>query len=405
MRKGYVTNFEWYRRAQDVIAHGSLTNSKRPECLVKGVYPTHVVSGQGCYLRDFDGNRYIDFIGGLGSSILGYANTQITEAICNQALKGTVFSLASTLEVEVAEKLQEVIPFIERVRFLKTGTEACMASLKIARAYTGRTKVLSEGYHGWSDPFVSLTSPALGVPSDQNIDKYLDVSHIDDKTAAVIVEPVMTDMSENRKQWLIQVREKCTQVGALLIFDEIITGFRVPKYTVSHYWRVTPDIICLGKAIANGMPLSVVAGNRKVMECGEYFVSSTFAGETLSLAAAFKTIVLLQSKYSLLELWENANAFCIAFNKIFPEKLTIEGYGTRGVFKGDEKTKALFWQEACRAGIIFGPSFFFNFSHIGVVDQVLSTCSDILLRLKTGSVTLDGELPRSPFSQMVRERK
>jgi glutamate-1-semialdehyde 2,1-aminomutase len=404
MRNKRYTNFEWYRKAQDVIAHGSLTNSKRPECMVKGIYPTHVSYGQGCKVRDPDGNMYIDFICGLGSSILGYADTQVTEAICQQAFKGTVFSLASTLEVDVANKVKEMVPVIERLRFLKTGTEACQAALKIARAYTGRYRVLSEGYHGWSDPFVSLTPPGTGVPPDANIGLLKDLSQIDGRVAAVIVEPIMTDASPERERWLQTVREKCTANGVVLIFDEVITGFRVPGYTVSKFWKIKPDLICLGKAIANGMPLSVVGGPKKIMECGEYFVSSTFAGETLSLAAALKTMTLLQTKYNLHELWEKGHAFCKKFNEFYPDQIRITGYGVRGVFEGNPHVKALFWQEACRAGILFGPSFFFNFSHFDVTDSVLSTCNDILLRIKTGSVELEGEMPASPFSQKVREQ-
>jgi acetylornithine/succinyldiaminopimelate/putrescine aminotransferase len=189
----------------------------------------------------------------------------------------------------------------------------------------------------------------------------------------------------------------------LLIFDEVITGFRFPKFSVSNYYGITPDLICLGKAMANGMPISVVGGNADVMNCGEYFVSSTFAGETLSLAAALKTMTLLQTKYDLNDLWERGKVFLAQFNALYPEKLWIEGYPTRGAFKGDDLVKALFWQEACRAGVLFGPSWFFNFCHPPVTDLVVSTCRDIVGRIKTGSVRLLGNMPTTPFAQKARQ--
>lgn len=395
--------WEWHLRALDCIAHSALTNSKRPECLVKGVYPTHLSEGHGCCVLDSQGKQYIDFICGLGSNILGYGNEEIARTIYNRATKGCTLSLGTVLEVQVAEKVKEIVPWVTHLRFLKTGSDACQAAIRIARTKTGRTQVLSQGYHGWDDEFVSLTPPALGVPKHDNIRALKDLDDITLNTAAVIVEPVMTDMSDARRIWLQALREKCTKLSVILIFDEIITGFRVPKFTLSNYWAIEPDLICLGKAMANGMPLSVVAGKESLMNCDEYFVSSTFAGETLSLAAGLKTMQLLQTKYRIEELWIRAEKFLVDFNLLAPQLIRIDGYPTRGVFRGTELTKALFWQEACKAGILFGPSWFFNFAHREKTAFVLSTARDILSRISTGSVKLEGELPKTPFAQKQRE--
>ncbi len=395
-------NTTWQNRAELSIAHGALTNSKRPECLVKGVYPTHLVSGAGATVRDTDGKSYIDFICGLGSTMLGHGHPEVAAAITNRAYAGASLPLGTTLEVEVAEKVKEVIPFIDRLRFLKTGSDACTAALRIARAATGRSKVLTEGYHGWHDEFVSITPPALGVYGAYPIEKLENLSDVDHETAAVILEPVMTQLTPERIAWLRDLRQRCTETGAILIFDEVITGFRMPKPTFSQAFGIQPDLICLGKAIASGMPLSVVGGKKEIMECGEYFISSTFAGETLSLAAALKTMSLIQTKYSLPDLWERGELFKAAFNGLAPGKIWIEGYPTRGRFSGDEMTKVLFWQEACRAGLLFGPSFFFTFPHTPLTDSVLNSCRDILTRIQTGSVTLQGELPKTPFAQRMR---
>lgn len=396
------TNTTWQNRAELAIAQGALTNSKRPECLVRGVYPTHLTKGEGAMVWDTNNKRYVDFICGLGSNLLGHGHHEVSGVMFERAIQGATLSLGSTIEVLTAEKVKEIFPFIDLVKFLKTGSDACTAALRIARAFTKRGRVLSADYHGWHDEFVSLTPPALGVYGAHPIEKLGALEDIEDDVAAVIVEPVSTDNSPKRLEWLKRLRAQCDKTGALLIFDEVITGFRFPKLSVSNFYGITPDLICLGKAMGNGMPISVVGGKRGVMNCGEYFVSSTFAGETVSLAAALKTMTLLQTKLSVDHLWETGKQFLAAFNSIYPEKLKIEGYPTRGVFRGDEMVRALFFQEACKAGLLFGPSFFFNFAHIPLTSSVLNTCQDILTRIKTGSVRLEGDLPTTPFAQKVR---
>lgn len=400
---GTDMKWDWHKREVSTIAQGALTNSKRPETFVKGIYPTHLKKGRGCHVWDMDGRRYVDFICGLGSSIIGYGDSEVSQAVAAAAADGPTLSLATDQEVLLGEKIQEIFPSVERLKFLKTGSDACTAAVRIARAKTGRVRVLSEGYHGWADGFVSMSSPALGVADHFYFDKIGDAG-IED-AAAVIIEPVMTDPSEPRIQWVRDLREKCTKHGTLLIFDEVITGFRYPKYSVSNQHGIEPDLICLGKAMGNGFPVSAVGGREATMNCGEYFVSSTFAGETCSIAAALKTITLLQTKYPIDQLWEAGGRFLMRFNSIWHEGVRIEGYPTRGVFVGDMKNKALFWQESVKAGLLFGPSWFFNFAHLTEVDTVLATCADIMGRIRTGAVKLEGELPQSPFAQRMRESK
>ncbi len=406
-----MTDFSWHRRAQDAIAQGALTNSKRVSCHVEGVYPSHLSRGRGCHVWDTSGKKYVDHICGLGTNLLGYANERVNAAIFEQMQKGASLSLGTTLEVEAAEKLKELFPFVDVVKFLKSGSEACSAAIRIARAATGRPLVLSEGYHGWHDAFVSLTPPALGVPLEDGsfpigyaMAKLGSYAFECGDVAAIIVEPIITDASRERIEWLKQLREECTKHGVLLIFDEIITGFRTPKYSVAAQCGIEPDLICLGKAIANGMPLAAVGGKYAVMNCGEYFVSSTYAGETLSLAAAKATMTLLQTKYSLEDLWLYGADFRDRFNALWPGGVTIEGYPSRGAFKGDATVKALFFQEACKAGVLFGPSFWFAFDHVGEYKATLDLCRDILTRVRLGEVKLEGLMPQSPFAQKVREK-
>jgi glutamate-1-semialdehyde 2,1-aminomutase len=396
------TDFTLHRRAHESIAQGYLTNSKRPESLVMGVYPTHLKRGYGCHVWDHSGKKYIDFITGLGTNIIGYANERVNLAMGAQMTQGASLSFGTELEIEVAEKVKEVMPFVDCVKFLKTGTEACMAAVKIARAATGKSLVLSEGYHGWSDGFVSLTPPATGCVSGQML-PLKNARQLIKEAAAVIIEPVITDISRERIDWLYALKDECKKYGALLIFDEVITGFRFPKFSVASFFGIEPDLIILGKAIANGMPLAAVGGKYGVMNKDEYFISSTYAGETISLAAAKTTMSLLQTKYNLSDLWEAGQKFINEFNIQWPSMLQIEGYPTRGVFKGDAFTKALFFQEACNAGLLFGPSFFFNFPLAEEAKTAMGTIKDIFLRLKTGAVALRGEPPKSPFAQRVRE--
>lgn len=397
-------NPEYAARADGAIAQLALTNSKRPKSFIQGVFPTHLTRASGAYTWDTQGNKYIDFIAGLGSSVLGHANEEVNKAIIEQVSKGHTLSLGTTLELDLAEKVKTLFPVIERLRFLKTGSCATAAAIKIARAYTGRDFILSDGYHSWHDSFTSLTPPAHGVWKNQGVLKM--TSDMDlDGAAAVIIEPIITDYSDARIAYLRKLRETCTKKGVLLIFDEIITGFRFPKFSVSNFLDIKPDLICLGKGMANGLPISVVGGSKEIMNCAnEWFISSTFAGETLSMAAASKTIDLLQTKFKTDELWTAGGEFNYKFNEIAPDIVKLEGYPTRGVFKGTHENLDLFRQEACKAGILLSTSFFFNFSHMPLAEHVLSSFRDILIRIKTGSVKLEGEPSQMPFSAKLREK-
>lgn len=396
-------------KANALIAQGALTNSKRPSTFIEGVYPTHVQRGKGCYLWDTDGKKYFDFICGLGCNLLGYAQEDVDKAIATRLQSGITLSLSTPEELILAEKLKVLFPFVDCMKFLKTGSEACSAAIRIARTYRGRTRILSEGYHGHHDGFVSLTTPALGVKDQFSYEKF-DGSKYEVPTqeelfdvAAVIIEPVMTDFSSDRIDFLHALTNNCRASGALLIFDEVITGFRFPKMSVANYLGMEPDLIILGKAIANGMPLSVVAGKKEIMNCDEYFVSSTFAGETLSLVAAGKTLDLLRGKYNLLDLWQKGDLWLQEFNSFWPEKIRIDGYPTRGRFEGDPLVKALFFQESVDSGILFGPSWFFNFPLAEKSQITLNACKDIICKIKSGSVNLRGKLPKSPFAERVRQ--
>lgn len=396
-----INNKDILDRQNLCIAQGALTNSKRPESFVKGVYPTHLMKARDSIVWDINGRSYIDFICGLGTNILGYANPKINQAMFVAANEGASLSLNSVLEIECAERLKTMFHFIEKVKFLKTGSDACAAAIKIARSYTNRDKVLTEGYHGWADPFVSIEFPASGVHKNQGVEKFTGFDQLTTDVAAVIIEPVNLDHSSSRIEFLKELKVRCELMGIVLIFDEIITGLRFPKYGACNYTSVKPDLVVMAKALGNGMPITFVGGKKDLMDNPAYFVSGTFFGERLSLAAACRVLEMLRDE-PIDFTWEMGEQFISRFNAL-SEIIKIKGYPTRGVFEAEDYTKALFFQECCKAGILFGPSWFFNRHHIIKMDTVLSTCKDVIAQINTRTVKLEGQLPLKPFAAQQRE--
>ena len=268
----------------------------------------------------------------------------------------------------------------------------------------GKWLILSDGYHGCSDIWTSVTLPAKGVPPEQYVKQLPDdyTEELLSSACAVIIEPIKLDASDTRKTWIKKLREDCTNYGVMLIFDEIVTGFRVSKYTVSAWWNIQPDLICLGKALANGYPLAVVSGKKEVMDCGEYFISSTYSGEAISLAACKATLEELQ-KRKMEDLIYYGQRFCDRFNEICkPIGSRIEGYGSRGEtdFYENDNTVLLF-QELCKCGILMGRAFFWNFAHIEeeVEESTLNLVSDAVNRIQNGKVKLEGKKPIQSFKR------
>lgn len=266
--------------------------------------------------------------------------------------------------------------------------------------------ILSEGYHGHSEMFQCLTPPHWGVPKDANTETLFPGLSDDQikRACAVIIEPVIVDYSKDRLDWLKRLREKCTKFDTLLIFDEVITGLRFPRWCVSREMSVTPDILITGKAMAGGLPLAAVGGKKEVMD-SDYFVSSTYAGETLSLRSFIKTVELLKEDpdYKIDDLWLRGQEFIDQFNSIWPEGLKIKGYPTRGVFDArDQETYALFIQEMAKARILFTSTWFFNYPLVDETENTLDIAKFVLSRIKRGEIKLEGHMPTTAFSQKSR---
>jgi glutamate-1-semialdehyde 2,1-aminomutase len=285
----------WSERAAAVIVGGSSTGSKRFETLwgaPDAHAPSHYVQASGCTIVTSDGDSLIDCTMALGSVAIGYADERVTAAIVAAASAGNVGGLPHILEVDVAERFCELVPCAERVQFLKSGAEAVAAAVRIARAYTGRSKVVGCGYFGWLD----WSSEEGGVPGGVRADyarvPFGDVGALEAAVsaagtdlAAIVVEPVVEAMPP--KEWIERARSLATSAGAALIFDEVKTGFRLAPGGYQDVSGVTPDLAAFGKALANGYPLSAVCGSAALMEgARKTWISSTLAGETIALAAA-----------------------------------------------------------------------------------------------------------------------
>ncbi|MEC5162232.1 MULTISPECIES: aminotransferase class III-fold pyridoxal phosphate-dependent enzyme [unclassified Janthinobacterium] len=300
MSTRYQKSEQLLERAEKVIPLGSQTFSKSKTQFPFGVSPYFISRGKGSRVWDEDGNEYVDYINSLAAITLGYNDPDVTDAVRAQLEDGVIFSLPHRLEMEVAELLVEMVPCAEKVRFGKNGSDATAGAIRVSRAFTGRDRVAICGYHGWQDWYIGTTARSLGVPRAVK-----DLSHTfpyndlpalaalleqhRGEFAAIILEPM--NVVFPAPGYLEGVRELATRHGAVLVFDETITGFRYANGGAQQLFGVTPDLATFGKGMANGYPVSAVAGRADIMKLmEEIFFSFTFGGETLSLAAAGATM-------------------------------------------------------------------------------------------------------------------
>jgi glutamate-1-semialdehyde 2,1-aminomutase len=294
----------WGERALRILPMGASTGSKRPDALYgdgetdEPHGPTHFTRASGCTVETPGGESFVDCTMALGSVSIGYADPNVTRAAFDAANTGNVCGLSSVFEVEVAERFCEMVPCAERVQFLKSGAEAVSAAVRIARAYTNRDVVIGSGYFGWHD----WSSTAPGVP--RSVQQYYrsvtfdDIGALNaaasaagDTLAAIVIEPVVERMPS--VEWIARARALCDERGAVLIFDEIKTGFRLAPGGYQEMSGVTPDLAAFGKALANGHPLSAVCGRADLMDVvRRSWISSTLAAESSALAAAYVVLEL-----------------------------------------------------------------------------------------------------------------
>ena len=418
-----------WRRAEGIIPGGSQTFSKGPTQFVDGVCPKFLECGEGCHVWDVDGNRYIDYCMACQPVILGYCDPDVNRAVAEQLEKGITFSLMHPLEVEVAERLIEMVPCAEMVRYGKNGADATSAAVRVARAFTGRDHVAYCGYHGWHDWYIANTDLSAGIPEfNRQIVHAFAYNNLDSlaalfeqypgQIACVIMEPVT--VIEPRPGFVEGVRQLAHDSGALLAFDEIITGFRFAEGGAQEYLGVTPDLACFAKAMSNGMPLSAIVGKSQYMKSlgATTFFSFTYGGECLSLAGAKATLDKIRREKVIDHLWRIGGRLKDGYNALV-EQLGLGdftecfGYACRSVltFRGADRfdpleMKSLIQQEMIKRGVLMAGYHALCYSHTDAeIDHTLEAYADALKRLKSivdRGGTLADHLEGKPVQQVFR---
>ena len=390
-------------RALKSIPLASQTFSKSLTQYPRGVSPFFIEKGKGARIWDVDGNEYVDFVNSLAAVTLGYCDKDVDGAVHEQMKSGVTFSLPHKLEMEVAEKLIQIIPCAEKVRFAKNGTDATSAAVRIARAYTGKEHVAVCGYHGWQDWYIGSTTRDLGVPQsvkelthkfEYNNIESLEKIFQEQELACVIMEPMNIEYPKNG--FLKGVKELAHKNNALFILDETVTGFRYSLGGAQELFGVMPDLATFGKGMTNGYPLSAVVGSNEVMQKVEdIFFSGTFGGETLSLAAASK-IIDKYKKEQVIEHFSEVGSYLLEkLNQLINDKNLGDIFRTSGHpswsflhIKEQEKydtfeIKTFFLQEMFKRGILTLGSHNISFSHTKeIVDQLLDVYTEVLPMVK-----------------------
>ena len=382
--KGYGASKKLLDRALKSIPVGSQTFSKSHIQYPKNA-PMFLTYGDGGCVWDADGNSYVDFVMGLLPNVLGYRDPDVDRAISSQLNNGITFSLATELEIILAEKLVEIIPSAEMVRFGKNGTDATSAAVRLARAFTGKERILTCGYHGWQDWYIGATTREKGVPKAvrelTHVVPYNDLEAVADllsrypgEFAALIMEP--TNITEPLPGYFKSLKDLLHENGALLIFDEIITGFRFALGGAQELYDIRPDLSCFGKSMGNGMPISAVMGRADIMrEMEDIFFSGTFGGETLSLAASLAVIEKMQREPVIQSLWDQGAQLSNSVEKLIQQHeledtISLVGHAPWKLLSFNnhklatkELIRSVFIQEMLSNGILLTASHNISYAH------------------------------------------
>lgn len=359
---------------------GGVLGIRRPYNFVPGEYPLFIEKGKAGRIWDVDGNEYIDMLCSYGPIILGHREEEIDDAVKEQMKRGFCFNLCQPVQNDLCRKLRELIPSAEQSFIVKTGSDATTAAVRLARGFTGREKIVRCGYHGWHDWCVEVHG---GVPKSVYEDtlefRYNDLDALEKLfaenegeiacvTITPVGHPIAKPIEEPKPGFLEGVKKLAEKNGAILIFDEIRTGFRVAPGGAQERYGVTPDMSLFGKAMANGYPISAVCGRRDIMKKladGEVFISSTFFPNSLEIVAALKTIEILERERVCDSIWERGTEFLKTLQGI------VDDSGAHAEFSGippmpyitfpadpEKKYKArrkLFYAQAIRRGLFMQP--------------------------------------------------
>ncbi len=429
MSKRYKQSEELHHRALKVIPLGTQTFSKSKTQYPFGISPYFIKNGMGSHVWDVDGNEYIDFVNGLSSITLGYNDSDVTAAVEEQLQNGVIFSLPHPVEVEAAEMIIDMVPCAEMVRFGKNGSDATAGAIRLARAHTKRDRVAVCGYHGWQDWYIGSTARNLGVPeATSNLTHtfwYNDIESLQklfatypNQIAAVIMEP-MTSI-EPIDGFLNEVKELARKNGALFIFDETITGFRFANGGAQEYFGVVPDLATFGKGLANGYPVSAVAGKEEFMHLmEEIFFSFTFGGEALSLAAAVATMTKLQKQPVIDTIFKQGQKVVKGIKEVINkhemnQMLSVSGHPAWTFLQfqdyGDYsywEIKTLFLQEVFARGLLTLGTHNISYAHSDIdINRLLLVYDEVFLILKKAVVEgqMDKYLRCKPLEPLFKIR-
>jgi len=412
-------------QARRIIPHQTGTFSRSSTSFVEDVYPAYVKSGKGSHFTDVDGNEYLDYLMGLGPITLGYSYDAVNNAVIEQLKQGILFSLPHPIEVELSEKISTIIPHADMVKFEKSGSNAVTAAVRAARALTKSEKIAYCGTGGvWHDWQAAMVSRDGGVPKfNQDLIKIFDYNDADgleqifedykEEIATIVLEP--TQFEEPHNGFLNKVRKLANENNSILILDEIVTGFRFDLQGAQKYFDIKGDLVCFGKGMANGLPLSAITGPTEFMRIfDELWVSSTNNSETLSMAGTMAVINEMKEKDTIKHCWNIGKQLFEGWNKIMDEKnidAKMFGYPIRMDFRGfDSKKreslamKSLILQEMIKQGIfisILGASYIcYSHSSEDVEKTLLAlekACNFINKNITNDNYEkcIDGSLPKT----------
>jgi glutamate-1-semialdehyde 2,1-aminomutase len=395
MREASMISFtrseELYREACELLP-GGVTTARHPTKFYPGHYPIFMNRGRGSHVWDVDGNEYVDWILSFGPMILGHVHPRVEKAVRGALADGFCFTMVHPVQNELARLLTEVIPCAEMVKFLVGGSDVTAAAIRIARIHTGRDKIVRWGYHGWHDwcyggggtdrDFVGVPE---GIRKDILTFRYNDLDSLEEvfrqnpgQVAGVIMQPFEASKEWPREGFLEGVKRVTHENGAVLIFDEIRTGFRMALGGAQEFFKVVPDIAAVSKAIANGYPVSAVVGKREVMRhAADTRLSSTFLVNSFPMYAAIETINELREKNGIACMWKTGEALMKGLKAIVDEEgveaevigappIPVLAFTGRDVEKR-EAVKKRFYIETTRRGVLFHPNhcWFLSLAHSG----------------------------------------
>ena len=385
----FARSEELYREACELLP-GGVTTARHPSKFYPGHYPIFMNRGRGCRVWDVDGNEYIDWILSFGPMILGHVHPRVEKAVRRALDDGFCFTMVHPVQNELARLLTEIIPCAEMVKFLVGGSDVTAAAIRIARIHTGRDKIVRWGYHGWHDwcyggggtdrDFVGVPE---GIRNDILTFRYNDLDSLEEvflrhpgQVAGVIMQPFEASKEWPKEGFLEGVRRVTSENGAVLIFDEIRTGFRMALGGAQEFFKVVPDIAVVSKAIANGYPISAVVGKRDVMRhAAETRLTSTFLVNSFPMYAAIETIKELREKNGIARMWKTGEALMKGLEAIVDEEgVEAEVIGAPPIplltftGKDTEKREAMikrFYVETTRRRVLFHPNhcWFLSLAH------------------------------------------